>query len=234
MYSNIPAIPFSIEGRGAATRFSDIARSFNWQMLIPTTVIQAVAKNASMRGSGITRPISSIPTDQPRAIPSLAGISSKLLVDEDLLVKCRGVSIPSKTVTQISTSFFGHKRNFSGKVDFSNTLDVDYEENELQTIKVFFDNWISAIEETDFKHGTNSASRTMTIDDYMTPLYLSMMSYNGVKQAKNFTFFNCWPTSIKEFPLNYTEGTAIKYGVSFSYDFYELGDEPMVRLPFVS
>lgn len=234
MYANIPAIPFTIESRGGLTRFSDIARTFNWQMLIPTTVIQKIAVNATKRGASISRPLSSIPIPKVPNIPSITGISSKLLVDEDLLVKCRSVTIPSKTVSQISTSFMGHKRNFPSKVEFSHNLDIEFEENELMTIKIFFDNWISAIEETDFRHGGNSGARTLAIENYTTSLYLSLIAYNGVKQAKNFTFYNCFPTAIKEVVLAYSDNGAIKYGVSFSFDFYELGDEPFVRVPLFS
>lgn len=234
--SNLPSLPFSIEGRGGLSRFSDISRTFNWQMLIPTTVIQKVSVNASDRKVSISRPLLnvSIPRIPNINVPSLGGVSSKLLIDEDLLVKCRSVTIPSKTVSQISTSFFGHKRNFPSKVEFSHVLDVEFEENEMQTIKVFFDNWISAIEETDFRSGDEKGKRTLSIEDYQTPIYLSLLSYNGMKQAKNITFFNCWPTSIKDVALSYYDDAAIKYGVSFSFDFYELGDEPFVRVPGIS
>lgn len=200
-------------------------------MIIPTSTIHKIITNASKRGASIRRPLTSIPST---TVPSLAGISQKLLVDEDLLVKCRSVVIPSKTVSQISTSFYGHKRNFPGKVEFTNTLSMEFEENEMQTIKVFFDNWISAIEETDFKHGNNSASRTLSIENYTSPLYLTLLSYNGLKQAKNISFYNCFPTSIGESSLSYDTDGAIKYQVSFSYDYYELGDEPIIRVPFVS
>ena len=234
MNVNIPAIPMTIESRGGLTRFADVARTWNWQMLIPTTVIQNVVSNATKRGTGISRPATSIPIPKIPNIPSIAGVSSKLLVDEDLLVKCRSVSIPSKTVSQISTSFLGHKRNFPGRVEFANNLDMEFEENELQTIKVFFDNWISAIEETDFNSGANSVARTLSMKDYQTNLVLSLIAYNGVKQAKNFTFYNCWPTSIKEVGLSYADNGSIKYGVSFSFDYYEMGNEPYVRIPILS
>lgn len=232
MNSNIPSVPFTINARGGITRFSDISRTWNWQMIIPTTIIQKIVVNSTKRSGLASRPLSSI--EGSPSIPTLTGISSKLLVDEDLLVKCRSVTIPSKTVSQISTSFFGHKRIFPGRVEFSNVLDLEFEENELQTIKILFDDWISAIEETDFRNGMNSASRTLNIEDYTSPLYLSLLSYNGVKQAKNVTFYNCWPTSIKEVGLNYSSDEAIKYGVSFAFDYYEMGNEPIVRLPVLS
>lgn len=231
MNRNIPSLPFTIESRGGLTRFSDVARTWNWQMLIPTTIIQKIVVNASKRGVSIRRPITNTGNS---IIPSLAGISQKLLVDEDLLVKCRSVAIPSKTVSQISTSFFGHKRNFPSKVEFTHTLSMEFEENEMQTIKVFFDNWISAIEETDFNHGKNSASRTLAIEDYMSPLFLTLRQYNGLKQAKNITFYNCFPTSIGESSLSYESDGAIKYTITFNYDYYELGDEPLIRIPIVS
>lgn len=229
MIPNIPSIPFTINARGGVTRFSDIARTFNWQMLIPTTILLKVAASTKLRELSEKRSLAGIAN-----IPSATAKINSLIIDEDLLVKCRSISIPSKTVSQITTSFMGHKRYFPSKVDFSHNIDIEYEENELQTIKVFFDNWISAIEDTNFSTGAYNGNRSLQIENYTSPLFLSLRQYNGLNQAKNFTFFNCYPTSIRECSLNYSDNGSIKYVVSFSFDYYELANEPFIRVPGIS
>ena len=224
--SQIPSLPFSIFARGGSSRFADPSRTWNWQMIIPTTIIQKIIKNATVRAAMNSAP-------KPFSSP-IGGMAGQLLIDEDLLVKCRSVTIPSKTVKTISTSFYGHKRIFPSSVEFSNILNVEFEETEFQTIKIFFDNWIATIEETDFRSGGRSGFRSENIENYVSPIILSMLSYNGSKQSKNVTFYNCFPTSIGEVALSYSDDAFIKYNVTFSFDYYEMLDEPLARIPGVS
>lgn len=201
----------TIEGRqGIATRYNDPQRNWTWEAAIPATLIkkiQTFSSNLSIN-----------------SLQNLGGVTDKLLSEEDLIIKCREATIPSKTFTDISTSYYGQKRKFPGRVEFSNLLVLQYEETERQTIKKFIDLWQNIILNSEFKNQDSLAgSSIFDKQDFMTEINLIMYAYSGIQLDKSIVFYNCWPKEISEVPLSYTSNSdLVRYTINFSFDYWEL------------
>ena len=224
MATNALKVPsnYSILNRiGAGTIATDPARSFMWTVSIPTTLIQNIIKNSP----------------KTQGFSNLGGIADKILMGEDFLVKCRGASIPSKSIPPIATSFYGQKRLFPSKTEFSNVLDLDFEETEAQTFKSFFDNWQSLIHNANFHNNPigKIGHSSVTSLYYMGDIKVSLINYNGMLQNKSIVFYNCWPREVKEYGLTYGSNEIIKYSVSLSFDYWQLNTELIpIQVPYLS
>jgi hypothetical protein len=221
---------FTINGRqGIGTYASDPQRTYNWDLTIPQDLINRVKKVAAKRGQ-TGRPLANIPNAP--TIPTISNEANKILVEEDLIIKCKSATIPNKAFDEISTSFFGHKKMFPSKVAYSNSVDVEYEENERQTIKRFFDDWQWAIYNADFYSGEEVGNSSYSRDQFTTKIQLAFYGYNGIGLDKNIQFINAWPKEVKDSGVTYNGGSeTVKYSVSFTYDFWEFGANSLVKIP---
>lgn len=226
----LPTGNFTTELRqGVGTRFSDVQRNYNWDLTIPIDLINRIKIATGLRKA--SRPLTNFGGP---SIPSIGAVANYLLVEEDFIVKCRSASIPNKSFETIETSFMGHKKIFPSKPTFSNTLDVEYEEVERQSIKVFFDDWQWAIYDSDFTSSSTMGNSTFGRNKYSTNIQLSFYAYNGIGLDKSIVFYNAWPKEIKEVGVSYGGAAdSIKYNISFAYDYWELQPNAIVKLPKV-
>ena len=233
MAIKLPTGNFTTELRqGLGTRWSDVQRSFQWDMTIPIDIINKIKVATRNRGKS-TRPLTNIPA-LSIDIPTIGSGANYILIEEDFIIKCRSASIPNKAFGSIETSYMGHKKVFPSKVEFSNTVSVTYEENERQSIKRFFDDWQWTIYNSDFFSGGNAGNAIYNRDNYTANLQLAFYAYNGIGLEKNIIFYNCWPKEVSEVSVSYDGGSeAIKYTVTFAYDFWELQPNALVKIPKV-
>ena len=227
----IPSGNFTIQGRlGIGTLGADPQRSFMWTLTVPQELIKKVINNSPKNNSN---PVSKfLPSNiKVPSVQSLGGLSDKLLAEEDFLIKCRSATIPSKVMDDISTHFYGQKRVMPLKVSYSNVLECEFIETERQTFKKFFDEWMTVIYDANFRSNNFAANRSLSTSDYMTNLILSFKGYSGIPLDKNITFFNCWPKNINEVNVRYDGSEAIKYVVSFSFDYWQLEAQPLINIP---
>ena len=241
----LPSGIFTINFRqGLGTLFSDIQRNYAWDMTIPIDIINKIKVATRDRGKS-KRPLTNMPgLGAGVPVPTIGGAANYLLIEEDFIIKCRSANIPNKSISTIETSFMGHKKIYPSKAEFSNTVSIEYEENERMTMKRFFDDWQWIIYNPDFNSGGDDRNKTAPFGnagnqmfdrtDHTADLQLCFYGYNGIGLERNVTFYNCWPKEISEVAVSYAGGSdSIKYNVTFAYDFWELMPNPLIKFPKV-
>ena len=230
--------------QGLGTLFSDVQRSFQWDMTIPIDIINKIKVAVPSRGKN-NRPLTNLPgAGAGVPVPTLGGAANYLLIEEDFIIKCRSASIPSKSIDTIETSYMGHKKIFPSKTTFQNQVTITYEENERMTMKRFFDDWQWTIYNSDFKSGGdvrettkatgNAGNQIYSRMSYLADLQLAFYAYNGLGLEKNIMFYNCWPKEVAEVGVSYEGGgEAIKYAVTFAYDYWEIQPNALIKFPKV-
>ncbi len=146
-------------------------------------------------------------------IPAIAGI-----ITDDMLVRVRNAQIPGRTIEQITSFFMGTKQKFPGKTTFEDTFPTVFEEFEDGKVRKALHAWMEAIYKYDAQAddgGAASGDKSEITGD----ITLRLLSTQGEKIG-DIKFFNCWPTGIAPVDLSYESGEAIKYNVTWSFDFW--------------
>ena len=145
---------------------------------------------------------------------------------EDLIIRCRSISIPSRTNTAIVSDWMGTKQWFPGRPEFPGTLAVTFEETEDMKIAQTLYEWqerifsIDPTADTGGKSlGVNGSASKRSLSTNMT---LSMYNYKGDNLPKNIVFYNSWVQNVADVSLDYTTSDSVKYNVTFQYDFWKL------------
>ena len=158
-------------------------------------------------------------------IPGISKISRSAILDaEDLLVRCRSISIPTRTNEAIQSNFMGTRQFFPGRADpGGGTLSVNFEDTEDMAIQRIFYEW----EQTIFNINPDSIltagkskrplKRMLTRD-----IYLILFNYAGIPLPKQIRFHNAWVQSVGESSLSYDGNESVKYDVTFQYDYWTL------------
>ncbi|MFW6219520.1 MAG: hypothetical protein ACOCZ5_00185 [bacterium] len=149
---------------------------------------------------------------------------------EDLIIRCRGVSIPSRQTREVSTDFLGMKQHFPGKPEFNGKVTVEFEETENLKISSCFYEWNERIFRSnplkDRSPREHSRKRNLS-----TKIYLSLLSYHGLPNLLPYprvlVFHNAWPQNISEVSLTYSSSDSVKYNVTFQYDYWTLEPDIM-------
>jgi hypothetical protein len=195
---------FTIEGR-AGKIIGDVQRTWMWQLSFP----------------GINN------------IVSTNGISLVKDLPEELTIRARNVSMPSRGVESIESVFMGMKQFFPGKPTFSNTVEVGFEESENQNVAKILYNWHQAIFDITKGHSNKLGKRPANSPtSYVTDMILSVGSYNGVLSDKIILFKNVYPENVSDVGMDYGNSESVKFGVTFKFDLWflqKLG-EPIVQL----
>jgi len=160
-------------------------------------------------------------------IPNLNGIVTSIKDTEDLTVRCRSVSIPSRGNETIESTFFGWKQKFASKPTFGQTLSAVFEEFEDQLMSKALYEWNNKIFDTDKNSpsaGGSKATRKRNVAGlgYATDIYLYLYAFNKTKLEKSFRLYNAFPQDISDVSLDYGGSDSIKYNVTFSYDYWNL------------
>jgi len=158
-------------------------------------------------------------------IPGIIQVApnSALLDMEDLLVRCRSVSIPQRSNTVIQSDFMGTKKYSPGKPDAGGTVAATFEETEDMAVKRIFNEW----EQNIFNINPQSVltagkSRRPFNRQLKKDLFLVMYGYSGIPLPKMIRFHNAFPQTVGEVAMDYGAGAAVQYPVTFQYDFWTL------------
>ncbi len=155
-------------------------------------------------------------------IPDIKSISDAIPDVEDLTLRARSVSLPSRGNEKIESNFGAMKQFFPGKPTFSHTTTIVFEEFEDQMIsKVFFD-WANLLLDTRPSSPTGGVSQVEKKRDATKDMLIRLFDVNGEVVERTWKLFNCFPENQDEISLDYTDNNSIKIPVTFSYDFWEL------------
>ena len=157
-------------------------------------------------------------------IPGITSVASSAILDaEDLLVRCRSIAIPERTTEAIQSNFMGTQQYFPGRVTPGGVVTAEFEETEDMAISQIFYEWQQNIFNINPASPTGAGKSARPLKRLLAKdIYLLLFSYNGIPLAKSVRFHNAWVQAVSEVPLNYEGSEAIRYSVSFQYDFWTL------------
>jgi len=156
-------------------------------------------------------------------IPGISQIAPSAMLDvEDLLVRCRSISIPQRSNEPLTSYFMGTRQFFPGRADpGGGTVTVDFEDTEDMTISRVLYEWQQVIFNIN-PESTISAGKSQRLlkRRMVKDLYLYMFSYAGVPLPRVIRFKNAWVQQVSEVGLSYDGNEAVKYSVTFQYDYW--------------
>ena len=159
------------------------------------------------------------------AIPGVSTVAptTALLDQEDLLVRCRSMSIPPRTIAAIQSDFVGTKQYHPGKPDVGGTFVATFEETEDMKIQQIFYEWSQNIFNINPSSPLTAGKSKRPLKRQLTKtVFLQLLGYDGRPLPKAIRFVNAWVQNVAEVALDYGAGDSVKYSVTFQYDFWTL------------
>ncbi len=167
-------------------------------------------------------------------IPEIGDIAPDGFDLEDLIIRCRSTSIPSRGNEVIESNFMSMKQYFMGKPIIESTITTQFEEFEDQKIMQFLYSWRQAIFNIGPKESDSIDSVTKLVGDpgsaalgskrkgLSKTCYLKMYAFNGDLLPYSIKFINAWPENVEGVSLDYAGGESVKYNVTWRFDFWQL------------
>ena len=156
-------------------------------------------------------------------IPSISDVTNGIMGDvEDLIIRARTASIPSRGNDPITSEFIGMKQYFPGKPNFGSTLAVTVEETQDQIVHKALTAWQNLIFNIAPNDPRGGQSMRPLKRDVAKDIYLIMYKYNGDPMERKIRFYNAFIQSVGEVSLAYSGNEAVQYAVTFQFDFWEL------------
>jgi len=155
-------------------------------------------------------------------IPNLSSVVAS--GPENLLVRCRSISIPQRSNEAITSNFMGTRQFFPGKADpGGGTVSISFEETEDMVIQNLMYEWQQKIFNTNPDSLVTAGKSQRPLKRmYVADMFLIMYSYSGIPLRKRIKFHNAWVQQVSEVSLSYDSGEAVKYEVTFQYDYWTL------------
>lgn len=155
-------------------------------------------------------------------IPDIGSVSESVKDSEDLVVRARISSIPSRGHEKIESNFVGMKQFFPGKPTFSNQISITFEEFEDQLVSKCMYEWANKIFDVRADSPTGGGAQVNKKRDIAKDIIIKQFDYNTQDLERAYKLFNCFIENIEEVSLDYTSNDSIKIPVQFSFDFWEL------------
>lgn len=170
-------------------------------------------------------------------IPGISSVAPAALLDaEDLLVRCRSISIPQRSNEPITSNFMGTRQFFPGRADpGGGTVSMQFEDTEDMVVQRILYEWqqvIFNINPVSSKGTTLTAGKSQRLlkRRMVKDIYLFMFSYAGVPLPKVIKFKNAWVQAVDPVELSYEGGDSVKYNVTFQYDYWTQFPDTSVNL----
>lgn len=167
-------------------------------------------------------------------IPGISSIAPTATFDlEDLLVRCRTVSLPARTTEMIQSSFMGTQQYFPGRVTPGGTFTAEFEDTEDMVIASIFYEWQQAIfninPASPLTAGKSQRPRkvgkALGLDGYSLPVSISLMRYDGTPIDRVIIFHNAWVQNVSEVSLSFEGNESVKYSVTFQFDYWTMNPD---------
>lgn len=120
----------------------------------------------------------------------------------------RTASLPETSIDEIQLAWQGFDFKIAGKYTYSDwniTFNCDSEAN----IQKHFHNWLSFIHDP-------TTNVYASPKDYMVDQQVELLGNNGEPIAK-YKLFACWPKSIGQLSLDYTQNDVAQFDITFTY-----------------
>jgi hypothetical protein len=193
---------FTIEGRKLKI---DPIKSWLWEVIILNTKTLMASMNSS--SANIKNFISALSMNE-----------------EDLINRCRSVTIPSVEIETYTSNYLGFKKVHPLKKKFSDIATCEYESFEDRKEYTFFYNWMNLIIEQNPKMINVGGTGLAIVDRSLFTRNIMIKQYkgNGDSVVNNFILYNAYPIKIADIPMSYENTTSVKFAVDFAYDNWTL------------
>ncbi len=156
-------------------------------------------------------------------IADFGRVSDNIMKDEDLLLRVRSVTIPSRSSGVLTSNFFGMEQVFAGKPVFTHQMTVICEEFEDQKILVGLTNWQNKIFDVRRVPGSGASQLTKRgVAGYALPVFIRQYLTTGEQSDFQLQLINAWPSEISEVTMDYATQDSVKYSITFNFDFFEV------------
>jgi hypothetical protein len=157
------------------------------------------------------------------SIPNIGAIVPGT-TSEGLTVRTRSAIIPGKSNEVIESFFMGTKQYFPGKSYPTGSFITSIEETDDQYVMKVIHEWSNKIfdwnPDAEFAGSSSFAKkRSGMVDDG----YLKLYKYGRRELTDRIVrFHNMWPQAISDVTLDYTSNDAVRYDVTWQYDYFTL------------
>lgn len=155
-------------------------------------------------------------------IPDIGSVSDSVKDADELVVRARITSIPSRGNEKIESNFIGMKQFFPGKPTFSNQISITFEEFEDQLVSKVMYEWSNKIFDIRSNSPTGGGAQVNKKRDIAKEIIIKQFDYNTQDLERAYKLINCFIENVDEISLDYTSNESIKVPVIFSYDYWEL------------
>jgi hypothetical protein len=155
-------------------------------------------------------------------IPDANKLTGGIASDEDLIIRCKTAVIPGRGLDTVESNFAGMKQLFPMKPTFSNSFSVEMEETEDQKITKSLYAWRQLMFDVDPGSAKAGVSSYATKRDACKDIFLLVYKYDGSIMEKKYKFVNAFPSGVEDVAMGYASNEAVKYSVTFSYDYWLL------------
>ena len=138
---------------------------------------------------------------------------------EDINLRVKNISLPSRSIEPIDTWFYGFKQSIPGRTTFSNQINLSLEENEDQDILKSIYDWLEKIQGVD---PLDLFATLSSVKRYTKNMIIKLLKFNGQSTKYFIELKNVYPLSINELNLDFNSNDAIRFDVSFNYDYWRL------------
>jgi len=157
-------------------------------------------------------------------------IDSVISDSEDLIIRCRTASIPSRGTEVMESNFMGMKQYFMGKPVIESNISTTFEETEDQKVMHFLYAWRQAMFNVNPVEGGDGIANVgmpgASLFDKKRNLaktcYLKMYKSEGTLLPYMIKFVNTWPENVDAVSLDYGSNEGVKYNVNWKFDFWQL------------
>lgn len=153
----------------------------------------------------------------------------------DICIRARTAIVPGKTVQAVTSNFMGTEVHFAGRLSFSGTLPMTFEEYIDGKGHKFIRKWQDYCFDTNSGYSVANSGYKKKINlilldnrvsadnaafkDIANPKYTLPESIYD-KATKVITLYGVWPEASNDTSLDYTGNDSIKYDISFKFDYW--------------
>ncbi len=151
-----------------------------------------------------------------------------LLDAEEMLLRAKTASLPSKSIGELTTEFMGSKLVYPGKATVDGDLSITFDEFQDMKISRILHKWSNLV----FNHaigqdfdaqGITGGAYSNYLKDYTATVIVDL--YDSTLTQKlpiSYKFRFCWPKEIAAAELNMEGSDKITRQVTFKYSTYEV------------
>jgi len=143
-------------------------------------------------------------------------------IESTFTAYARDIEFPGRQNGELTDEFQGWKTLYPGKMDFGNSITVDFAERQSGAILRTIQAWQEMINSTSPDNGRGSFQWTTDFKALCATLQVTMFTTDGRTGTYSGYFYNCWPTNRNPISLSMTSEDFVKPSIEFHFDWSEI------------